>query len=117
MSQKSEATTQDGLPAVEESAPKRHSNAQEMLLGKLKITDGKTVSFCQWTVVGAGDQWVYSAIMPLTNGSNHRIVMDHDTDGNFLREAVSDTREGAQAAVQERIMAFLRKQPRWRVIQ
>jgi len=106
MSQESEATT-----------PEESSKAQEMFLGKLKITDGKTISFCQWTVVGAGERWAYSAIMPLGNDSNHRIVMGHDAKGNFLREAYSDTKDEALAAVRGRIMAFLKRQPRWRVIE
>ncbi len=117
MSQESEATTQEELSGDEARVSEQRSNAQEMFLGKLKITDGQTVSFCQWTVVGAGNQWVYSALMPLSNGSNHRIVMGYDSDGNFLREANSDTREEAQTAVREHIMAFLKKQPRWRIIQ
>ena len=116
MSQESEGPTQ-GQPQPEEAAaPEGPNKAQEMFLGKMKITDGKTVSYCQWTVVGAGDQWAYSAMMPLSNDNNHRIVMGHDTDGNFLREAYSDSKEEALTAVRGRIMAFLKRQPRWRVI-
>jgi len=112
MSQESEATRQQVQPQEGEEP----SNAQEMFLGKVKITDGKTLSYCQWTVVGAGDQWTYSAIMPLSGGSNHHIVMGHEADGSFRREANSDTKEEAMDAVRARISAFLKKQPRWRVI-
>ena len=117
MSQESEATIQGQLMPEEAAAAEEPSKAQEMFLGKIKITDGKTVSFCQWTVVGAGDQWAYSAMMPLGGDSNHRIVMGHDADGNFLHEAYSDSREEALTAARERIMAFLKRQPRWRVIE
>ncbi len=117
MSQESEGTTRGDLQPEEADAPEESSKAQEMFLGKLKITDGKTVSYCQWTVVGAGDQWAYSAMMPLGSDRNHRIVMGHDTDGNFLREAYSDSKEEALTAVRGRIMAFLKRQPRWRVIE
>ncbi len=117
MSQESEATTRGHLSPEEAAAPEGPSKAQEMFLGKIKITDGKTVSFCQWTVVGTVGQWAYSAMMPLGNDNNHHIVMGHDTVGNFLREAYSDTKEEALTAVRGRIMAFLKKQPRWRVIE
>ena len=117
MSQESEATTQDHLPPQEAAAPEGSSKAQEMFVGKLKITDGKKVSFCQWTVVGAGDQWAYSAMMPLGMDNNHHIVMGHDAEGNFLRKAYSDSKEEALTAVRGRIMAFLKRQPRWRVIE
>ncbi len=117
MSQESEETTQGDLQPEEADAPEESSQAQEMFLGKIKITDGKMVSFCQWTVVGAGEQWAYSAMMPLGSDNNHRIVMGHDADGNFLREAYSDSKEEALTAVQGRIMAFLKRQPRWRVIE
>ncbi len=116
MSQESEATTQGQLMPEEAAAPEEPSKAQEMFLGKIKITDGKTVSFCQWTVVGAGDQWAYSAMMPLGNNKNHHIVVGHDADGNFLREAYSDTKDEALSAVRGRILAFLKRQPRWRII-
>ena len=116
MSQESEATTQGQL-RPEEAAPEGPSKAQEMFLGKMKITDGNTVSYCQWTVVGAGDRWTYSAMMPLSSDKNHHIVMGHDADGSFLREAYSDSKEEALAAVRGRIMAFLKRQPRWRVIE
>ena len=115
MSQESEGNTQ-GLTPEEAAAPEKSSKAQEMSLGKLKITDGETVSYCQWTVVGGGERWAYSALMPLGNDNNHRIVMGHDADGNFLHEAYSDTKEEALAAVRGRIMVFLKRQPRWRVI-
>ncbi len=117
MSQESEATTRGPLQPEEGAAPEGPSKAQEMFLGKLKITDGKTVSFCQWTVVGAGDQWAYSAMMPLGNNKNHHIVMGQDADGNFLREAHSDTKDEALIAVRGRILAFLKRQPRWRIIE
>ena len=116
MSQESEATTQGHLSPEEAAAPEGPSKAQEMFLGKMKITDGKTVSYCQWTVVGAGDQWAYSAMMPLGSDRNHRIVMGHDAHGNFLREAYSDSKDDALTAVRGRIMAFLKRQPRWRVL-
>ena len=117
MSQESKATTQGQLQPEEADAPEGPSKAQEMFLGKLKITDGKTVSFCQWTVVGAGGQWAYSAMMPLGNDNNHHIVMGHDADGSFLREAYTDTKDEAMSAVRGRILAFLKKQPRWRIIE
>jgi hypothetical protein len=116
MSQESEANTQGCLAPEKAAAEEEPSNAQEMFLGKLTITDGKTRSYCQWTVVGAGDRWTYSAIMPLSSGSNHRIVMGQGPDGGFLREAYSDSKEDALAVVQARIMTFLKKQPRWRII-
>ena len=115
MSQESEAATQQAQPdetvTLDES-----SNAQEMFLGKLKITDGNTLSFCQWTVVGNAGKWTYSAIMPLSSGTNHRIAMGHKADGSFSHEAQADSKEAALAAVKARIMAFLKRQPRWRVI-
>ncbi|TDI13229.1 MAG: hypothetical protein E2P04_03765 [Acidobacteria bacterium] len=117
MSQESEATTQDPVQPEEADAPEGSSKAQEMFLGKLKITDGKTVSFFQWTVVGAGSRWAYSAMMPLGNNKNHHIVMGHDANGNFLREAYSDTKDEAMSAVRGRILAFLKRQPRWRILE
>ena len=117
MSQDSEATTQDPVQPEKADAPEGPSKAQEMFLGKLKITDGKTVSFCQWTVVGTGGQWAYSAMMPLGNDNNHHIVMGHDADGSFLREAYTDTKDEAMSAVRGRILAFLKRQPRWRIIE
>ena len=62
MSQESEGPTQGQHQPEEAAAPEESSKAQEMFLGKLKITDGKTVSYCQWTVVGAGEQWAYSLL-------------------------------------------------------
>jgi hypothetical protein len=102
-------------PAPQE-APKP-TEAKEMFLGKIKITDGQTLSYCEWTVVGAGDQWRYSAVMPLKNGSKHRIVMGTDPAGRFLYEIHTDNRDDACAAVKGRVLAFLKKQPRWRVIE
>ena len=38
-------------PAAEQT-----ENAKEMLLGKVKITDGTHMSHCEWNVVGAGQK-------------------------------------------------------------
>ena len=102
-------------PEVGEEAEKP-SKAREMFVGKVKITDGKELSYCEWSVVGAGDQWTYSATMPLKGGTIHKIVMGTDRSGHFLREAHSKTREEACEAVRAHIATFLRRQPRWRVI-
>ncbi len=103
--------TLEPAPAAEQT-----ENAKEMLLGKVQITDGTHVSHCEWNVVGAGQKWAFSAIMQLKNGTNHRIVMGYDKDGCFLHKGQASSKEEALAAAKTRIQAFLKRQPRWRVI-
>jgi hypothetical protein len=102
-------------PAPQEDG--KPTEAKEMFLGKIKITDGRSLSYCEWTVVGAGGQWRYSAVMPLKGGAKHRISMGTDAGGKFVYEIQTDDRDAACAAVKERVLAFLKKQPRWRVIE
>lgn len=104
----------DDAPAA---APgERHEKAREMFLGKINITDGKEISYCEWNVVGAGETWTYSAFMRLKNGTHHRIVVGYDQRGAFVREAQAGSKEDAIVAVKARILAFLKRQPRWRVV-